>query len=249
MSAPLRYWPAFTPPRWPGIAPPLTQDKDATGLDIRRPAEIEIDVSRKGQTKRVYAGQNVLFVGTMNEDESTLSLSDKVLDRANMLRFPKPKDLKPSLPTVKDKHIAKGYLPKARWTNSWMRNADRMEAAAHDRASRTAAEINDIMDSMGRPFGHRMGQAILHYVANYPSNLGQTNNSEAIDKALADQIELRILPRLRGVLVDEHRNRLNALADVAKELKDEALAEAIEGAIKQSRDTNGLFVWRGFTRQ
>lgn len=47
----------------------------------RRPSEIDIDVTQHGQGKRVYVGQNVLFVGTINEDESTLSLSDKVLDR------------------------------------------------------------------------------------------------------------------------------------------------------------------------
>src|SRR3546814_6253098 len=61
-------------------------DDGAASDADRRASEIDIDVSRKGQTKRVLAGQNVLFVGTMNEDESTLALSDKVLDRANVLR-------------------------------------------------------------------------------------------------------------------------------------------------------------------
>nr|WP_231201387.1 hypothetical protein [Helicobacter pylori] len=35
-----------------------------------------------------------MFVGTMNEDESTKMLSDKVLDRAFCLNFERPKTLK-----------------------------------------------------------------------------------------------------------------------------------------------------------
>ena len=41
----------------------------------------------------VFVDHNVLFVGTMNEDESTQSLSDKVVDRANVLRFGTPRKL------------------------------------------------------------------------------------------------------------------------------------------------------------
>ncbi len=224
-------------------------DGDASNHDIRRPSEIEIDVSQKGQTKRVYAGQNILFVGTMNEDESTLSLSDKVLDRANVLRFPKPDELKSNLPTAGEQHQSQGYLPKSRWTQEWMRSEKNMDTTVLNLSSSIVEDINGIMDSMGRPFGHRMGQAILHYVANYPSDLNQYNSLKAVNMAMCDQIELRILPRLRGVLVEENRTHLIQLIDVVKTLEDDSLAKAIDHAIQRSRDTNGLFVWRGHTRE
>ena len=223
-------------------------DDVAGNNDIRRPSEIEIDVSQKGQTRRVYAGQNVLFVGTMNEDESTLSLSDKVLDRANVLRFPKPVELKSELPTADEQHLADGFLPNSRWTRDWMRSERNMDKAACDNTSRIIQDINDIMDDMGRPFGHRMGQAMLHYVANYPFPRGQSSSPGAVALAMGDQVELRILPRLRGLLVEENRAHLNRLIDVVKSLNDVGLAEAIDQAIQRSRDTNGLFVWRGFSR-
>lgn len=35
----------------------------------------------------------MLFVGTMNEDESTQSLTDKVIDRSNAIHFGRPKSL------------------------------------------------------------------------------------------------------------------------------------------------------------
>ncbi len=44
--------------------------------------------------RRLAIPQQFLFVGTMNEDETTQSLSDKVLDRANVLTFGKPQQLK-----------------------------------------------------------------------------------------------------------------------------------------------------------
>ena len=223
-------------------------DEQASDPDNRRPAEIEIDISRQGQTRRVFAGQNVLFVGTMNEDESTLSLSDKVLDRANVLRFPKPKELRPDLPMMREGRKARGYLPRRRWTQEWMRPVADMDRVAHDRATETVSAVNAIMDEMGRPFGHRMGQAMLYYVANYPYPPGQVDEPKLVNDALADQIELRLLPRLRGVVVEENRSSLYELAECAKSLDDQVLGNAIENAVQRSHET-GLFVWRGFTRE
>ena len=59
----------------------------------RARAEIALDMggSLDGKTLSLYPGRNVFFVGTMNEDESTQSLSDKVIDRATVLRFWRPK--------------------------------------------------------------------------------------------------------------------------------------------------------------
>jgi predicted nuclease with TOPRIM domain len=214
----------------------------------RRPAEIDVDIPRTGQPQRVYAGQNVLFVGTMNEDESTLALSDKVLDRANVLRFPKPAELHNTIPIPKDDIRAKGYLPKERWLKSWTRRADRLDEVARTSATGVIRELNEVMDSLGRPFGHRMSQAMLHYVANYPAKKLQSLDSEAVQNGLADQIEQRILPKLRGIDVSAHQQELEKLANIAGDrLKDAALAEAVNRAIRDSQSV-GFFNWRGFTR-
>lgn len=215
----------------------------------RRPSEMDIDVSRSGQTKRVYAGQNVLFVGTMNEDESTLTLSDKVLDRANVLRFPRPQTLKDSLLKSDRRSAAPGYLSRSRWANDWIVTADRLASSERDRASRTIDAINAIMNELGRPFGHRMGQAMLHYVANYPV-ASSGASGEKVDCGLADQIEQRIMPKLRGIVVDNHRRELLELARLASsELNDKELSQEIEDSVTRARETNGLFVWRGFVRR
>ncbi len=225
-------------------------DESSMTANDRRPSEIDIDVSQAGQGKRVYVGQNVLFVGTMNEDESTLALSDKVLDRANVLRFPKPENLEGALPRSDSSFVAQGYLPRSRWTGKWIRPAAMLDDAQRKRASDVVAKINDVMNELGRPFGHRMGQAMLHYVANYPATGGRTNNMDQVNFALGDQIEQRILPRLRGVVAEEHNRALHNLAGIADtDLQDGELAEEINQAVQRSTDSNGLFVWRGFTRR
>jgi hypothetical protein len=199
-----------------------------------------------GQPRRVYAGQNVLFVGTMNEDESTLTLSDKVLDRANVLRFPKPAELRNTLPEVKAGSRAEGYLPKQRWLGKWTRGSGGLEASLKEKAVAAIREMNDCMEALGRPFGHRMSQAMLHYVANYPAR--RPGDLETVQHGLADQIEQRILPKLRGLDVEAHRKPLEDLAYLAGSLKDEELEGAIRAAIEASRAA-GFFHWRGFTRR
>ena len=219
------------------------QDNAASDRE-RGPAEIDIDVTRKGQSLRVYAGQNILFVGTMNEDESTLALSDKVMDRANILRFPRPTHLREDLPIPDEQAVASGYLSKDLWTTRWMKDNERLDPAERKRATELIEEINEVMDSLGRPYGHRMSQAMLHYVANYPSS----ENSEAVNHGLADQIEQRIMPKLRGVDVASDRHALQKLADiVGDKLGDPQLGEAVENAIQRSESSIGIFNWRGVT--
>jgi 5-methylcytosine-specific restriction endonuclease McrBC GTP-binding regulatory subunit McrB len=181
----------------------------------------------------------------MNEDESTLTLSDKVLDRANVLRFPRPGELRdiPPADSASGAH-AKGYLPKSKWLGSWMRNPDDLQQTARKNAKQTIDEINNVMAELDRPFGHRMSQAMLHYAANYPGN----RDNESTQKALADQVEQRILPKLGGIPIDDSTRALARLSDiVGEQLNDHELAEEIN---RQTRDSAGLglFKWRGFPR-
>jgi predicted nucleic acid-binding Zn-ribbon protein len=223
-------------------------DAKADSVDERRPAEIDIDVSRKGRHHRVYAGQNVLFVGTMNEDESTLTLSDKVLDRANVLRFPRPPELSERLTNPEDMSRAAGYLPKKRWTESWMSEADKLGDSPKRDAKRHIDAINGILDDLGRPFGHRMSQAMLHYIANYPELPQGWPWGGRIETGLADQVELRIMPKLRGLDVADSGAQLRKLADlVVRELRDEELGAEIQATLDRA-NTTGIFNWRGCTR-
>ena len=210
---------------------------------MRKDAEIELDipVSNGALSQRIFPGYNVLFVGTMNEDESTQSLSDKVVDRANILRFSAPEAIAETTPI--DDHDDLPALAYEHW-KSWLRDISDLGTESQRSISRQINELLKIMRRLRRPIGHRLGQAIIAYICNYP----QHSDFLDIRVPFADQVEMRILPKLRGVEIDAAQGNLDSLCRyVEEELDDHRLAEAISESLDASR-TTGQFVWRGVTR-
>ena len=216
---------------------------------LRKDAELELDIPMpaKQSTLRIFPGYNILFAGTMNEDESTQSLSDKVVDRANVMRFAAPHTIKtstvPSKAPQSETTEIKALSLKT-W-RTWIKKVGTSDAEQHaveDYLNRMVAH----MTNLGRPFGHRLARAIRAYVANYPQNNGRPD----IETALADQVEMRLLPKLRGVEMETARTPLQELSKyVGEDLNDGILAKAIEDSAKLAEEGTGQFVWRGVTRE
>ena len=207
----------------------------------RKDAEIELEIpGQDNQTVRLFPGYNLLFAGTMNEDETTQSLSDKVIDRANVLRFGAPEALVDL--DVTGSPPATYALSKSRW-QKWVRNVASLQA---DRplVDDSIGKMSDLMKEFGRPFGHRLGGAMKSYVSNYP----ETDGMDRIRVALADQVEMRLLPKLRGVDVDDYAGQFGQLQNfVQSELNDTKLSDAIERSVEMSQQ-NRQFTWTGVTR-
>ena len=211
---------------------------------LRKDAEIELDIPMpKGQpTPRIFPGYNVLFAGTMNEDESTQSLSDKVMDRANVLRFAAPNNI--ADPIFDNDRQAPLALSRGLWMN-WVCDVSKLSNDDQHDVKEHIAKVVNLMKKFERPVGHRLGQSIMAYVANYPRFQVYQDNRFP----LADQVEMRILPKLRGVELDTSQGGLDDLRRyVENELDDGQLAEAISTSIEASRKT-GQFIWRGVTRE
>ena len=213
--------------------------------DVRK-AEIPVEVGRVASIKdddpvRVFVDSNVLFVGTINEDESTLSLSDKVVDRANIMRFGRPQDLAdlPSNNTNVTQHRAPQALAKSDW-NTWTRVEDGNQPRSD--YEELISKLNDALDHVGRPFGYRTRRAILTYLRMYPDR-----HEDGLYNAFADQIEQRILPKLRGVDITEQSGRraIDEVKEVIEQVGDEALLDAVERGAGHGRD---LFTWPGVDR-
>lgn len=219
-------------------------------LEQRRGRRIEDDQRRREVSLLVDAGSlpateaprfifpdfNVLFVGTMNEDESTQSLSDKVIDRANVLRFGAPKDLKASpAPTVAP---AAEFLPRATW-EQWVKPFD---GNGFEKERTELTQLNQMLESVNRPFGHRVYRAILDYLANYP---GASTDPARCRNALADQIEQKIIPKLRGLDTQDDTTArcLDQLGAMISGLQDPELAHGFNRAREQH-----LFEWFGVKR-
>jgi predicted nucleic acid-binding Zn-ribbon protein len=215
---------------------------DPKDVDEREKAEIQLEIghaTRRGEagvediSVSVYPGENVLFTGTMNEDESTMSLSDKVLDRATVLRFGKPAETVMAQPNMTDMESS-APLALSAW-KLWLRSnpvREEIRDAVH--------ELSEIMSKAGAPFGHRVAQGILHYVGMYPdtSPAGQR-------MALVDQIEQKILPKLRGRELSSIQEAVNLLCSLIHRMEDEELVSAIrhgEDPVESS------FMWFGLDR-
>lgn len=185
---------------------------------------------------RLFAGPNILFVGTMNEDESTQSLTDKVIDRSNAIHFGRPKEL-----LARKGREIKGSGSKISY-KAWNKNISRgldEGSPQENLVSDFLNELNQHFDVIGRPFGHRSYLAASVYIANHPGKVPQRIEEMT---ALADQVAMRFLPKLRGVDLQEHAAELSKVKALLQTLEDDVILRAFDDATDANR---GYFQWRG----
>ncbi|MFV1968428.1 MAG: hypothetical protein ACC628_23635, partial [Pirellulaceae bacterium] len=231
----------------------IRRDVDPNNAQERRTAEIGLEVGlQRSATENgaaaspvlpLYVNTNVLFVGTMNEDETTQSLSDKVVDRANVLRFGRPRDLRVHADTNGCPRPGK-RLPYETWL-SWRRDHKSLDGSVAEQVDEWIGRLNnDVMSHIHRPFAHRTRLAMRTYVANYP----QTDD-RGVRQAMADQIEQKILPKFRGLNPNEPyvARALDTVIALSNEFKDEQLAKAISDCLAFGKSEH-QFLWLGVDR-
>ena len=192
--------------------------RDAKATDR---AHYKVDIGTK-EPFEIDLLSNVLYVGTMNEDETTHSLSDKVLDRGNVLTFPRPEKL-----------IARGRLDcrEVSWSlsaptwQSWIHEpADWLSEDVRNGIIVALEEVNQGLSYVNRAIGHRVLQAVHAYVANHPRT---EKNGSGWGYAFSDQLAQRIMPKLRGLETDSDDGKAcinkveKVLADHAKDLVED----------------------------
>jgi len=207
----------------------------------RSKAEIEIECNASAenkQTRRLFVALNTLFVGTMNEDESTQVLSDKVIDRSNVIRFGQPKKLArvPDKKGFQKRWAGRDRITFENWTN-WQSN--KLDYQNRKVLNETLTEINTALARVERPFGHRVSQAIEKYVTYYPGEFSE---------ALADQIEMKILPKVNGLdsQAQGFIEVMNAIEERIDIVGDNDLQKAFHESRKSAADS--FFRWRGVMR-
>lgn len=204
---------------------------------------LELDVGSlriRENERRLQIPNSFLFVGTMNEDETTQTLSDKVLDRANVLTFGRPQNLKLRQENqgAAVQHHDSSYLPYSHF-QSWVKlpnpNSEIVRSVKY-----FLNQANEVMEKMGHPFAHRVYQAITQYVVNYPQV--ESIESPAFKFALADQFGQKLLPKLRGVMVDEAHEQLEEMGRIIDDINDQPLVTAFD---KARKGRYGQFTWQG----
>lgn len=200
-------------------------------LEIKRSKEINISIKLgTGLTWELPLGDNLLFVGTMNEDESTKMLSDKVLDRAFCLNFERPKTLKSKqqkpLPSNDE------YL-KAETFNSWINKEGNLKGKLERKYKKLTEEINERLSACGRSIGHRVWQSMSAYMHNHPLVLHASDKNKALQFAYEECLVLKILPKLRGVQTRNNQH-LTKIQDLLKDFSVSSdFKQAMENDFKE----------------
>lgn len=171
---------------------------------------VEIDMGAGMSKFPLELTDNVLWVGTMNEDETTKSLSDKVLDRGNLISFPRPTEFKSRkkinyMPAVP-------MLRRSLW-DSWV-NANVIEnedfSLRVEKYRNCLQEVNACMGHAGRALGHRVWQSIENYMANHPDVISAFSAKQkdakrceqSMQRAFEDALVYKVMPKLRGMETD-----------------------------------------------
>lgn len=193
---------------------------------------------------RLLAGPNVLFAGTMNEDETTNTLSDKVNDRSNVIRFGMPETLESrGQAESASEQDAEGeaWLAYKSWGAAVEKTQSGSDEAKAKDVREYVEELNKKFEEAGKHFGHRPYEATLRYIQSHPD--GRLDGI-ARNLPLADQVAMRFLPRLNGLDLEEHKGMLGSVEDSVNKLEDQAVKDAFEKAMDQ-RKWGSVFQWPG----
>ncbi|MDN6856788.1 chromosome partitioning protein ParA [Pseudomonas sp. CAN2814] len=153
-------------------------------------------------------GRNVLWAGTMNQDETTKSLSDKVLDRSIIVNFPRPTELKRRLrlQPLDDRNRGPA-LHREAW-NKWLAQGSSFTEDEVKPFMAFIETLNGALSVSGRALGHRVWQSIEYYMANYPEvraakeardDKDTSRLAHAMHTAFEDQLVQKVMPKLRGI--------------------------------------------------
>lgn len=182
---------------------------------------VDIDLGSGLEKYQLPVGRNVLWCGTMNEDETTKILSDKVLDRGNLLSFPRPTELR-----RRKKYELKppaGLLSRDTW-QSWI--SARYELTHDDVAPWKTAleEINKYLGVVGKGLGHRVWQSIEMYMSHHPAVISASADTRKaqLRTAFEDQLVMKVMPKLRGVETRRGIAKTECLDKVAAVIEREA---------------------------
>lgn len=200
--------------------------------------KIGVKIGSKMADFPLRLGRNVLWTGTMNNDETTKTLSDKVLDRGIVINFPRPKKL---IRTRTDSILAEAseLLPKAVWS-SWIDNAYKFSDEQIKDYKDKIEQINEQLGKTGRALGHRVWQSIESYMSLYPTVIAAQSDHErqiAMKDAFEDQLVQKVMPKLRGL---ETRGTQNDVLDAIKGIIPETLHDDFKNASEQNY---GQFIW------
>ena len=214
----------------------LSKLETRRGCDDDKLPNLGVKIGAKMDDWKLKLGRNVLWTGTMNNDETTKTLSDKVLDRGIVINFPRPKELIRFGGKTLDNPAP--LLPRQVW-QGWIDGRQKFEEEAIEDYKKKVEEINQQLGKTGRAIGHRVWQSIEYYMSLYPDVIHAKDDSDkkrAMDRAFEDQLVQKVMPKLRGLETRETEGDvLNAINGI--------IPESLQGDFRNAQQGYGQFVW------
>lgn len=172
-------------------------------LRSRESVDIDINISEDNPLT-IKLERNILWTGTMNQDETTKSLSDKVIDRGNVLSFPRPVRLasRRELIRTAEKIDKRELLRKETWKSWKAEKADEKLEIKLEEYREILEKISEHLEISGRAIGHRVWQAIENYIMNHPRVIGETDENQReywIQTAFEDALVHKVMPKLKDL--------------------------------------------------
>ena len=235
-------------------------------LESRRSSKAErisIDLGAGVDDYELELTDNVLWTGTMNQDATTKSLSDKVVDRSNVIFFPRPDEFIRRFNN--DLGDPEALLHKDTW-EQWKADDDPFSDEEIEDFKAGLELVNGRLEKVGRALGHRVWQSVEQYMLNYPTVIearqqlaaaedeGETSDEgeqiqkdtekfdRAMKEAFEDQVVQKVMPKLRGI-----ETRGEARKECLEPIR-EILVDDLELGLERDFDIacetgQGRFVW------
>lgn len=211
-----------------------------------RDVTLDIDLGAGTPPYPLRLGRNVLWVGTMNEDETTKALSDKVVDRSNLLYFPRPRELHSRKEVILGPESP--LLAESAW-REWVQFRSPFTSDELKPFKEGLQEINSRLEYVGRALGHRVWQSVEFYMANHPEVIDARARQDAdalqrtLRRAYEDQLVLKVMPKLRGIETTGDSKR-NCLDPIRKQLDSADMGLGLSDDFDIAcRVGHGAFVW------
>ena len=203
----------------------------------------EVDLGAGQEKYRVVLTDNVKWIGTMNEDETTKSLSDKVIDRGNVISFPRPErferynanQLKPEQPKIQ-RHV---------W-ETWTKDKYRMTDEEANHYMDIVIGINDSLKNVNRALGHRVWQSIEDYLSSHPLvnqyKDDEDKRNKALNYAFEEALVYKVMTKLRGIDTTGVQKE-ECLDKIQKLLSDNGLTTILPDFENAMNSVTETFIW------
>lgn len=147
---------------------------------------------------KLKIGSNLRFIGTMNMDETTRDISDRLLDRSNIITLTKNSflDVKKILENkVPFEQSEKDYVELY---NSWINDEN-----PYENFDATILKFFDELHEIIISYDYQKGVSfrVLERMGKYLNNIPQDNNGDkiiSIDEAIDLQLSQRVISKLKG---------------------------------------------------